>query len=79
MNITWTYEIINKSREGDDHIVTGVTVQFDGDITDNVTIFIHHYRPTSKDDVLTGIENRIITERDRIVSRNAMDKILSEL
>lgn len=78
MNITWTYEIVNKSRE-EDHIITEISVQFDGDITDKIAFYVHHYRPLTKDDVLDGIENRIITEKDRIVSRITMDKILTEL
>ncbi|NBP01605.1 MAG: hypothetical protein EBU90_16020 [Proteobacteria bacterium] len=78
MNITWTYEIINKSRE-DDHLITEIDLQFDGDIQDKVILSVYHFRPQTKNDVLAGIENRIITEKDRLVGYKTIDKIISEL
>jgi predicted DNA-binding ArsR family transcriptional regulator len=78
MAITHTYTINNKYLEGDT-LVTDVSVQFSGDITDLVDIVIYHFLPQSVEEVEGNIENRIVTEKSKIIARQVTEQVLNEL
>lgn len=76
--INSTYTLDNKYAEGD-HLITTITIEFTGDINENVTTSVYHFRPETIEQVYQNIENRIITERDRIIARNNIERLISEL
>jgi len=78
MAITHTYTINNKYLEGDS-LVTDVSIQFAGDITDLVNVAIYHFLPQSVEEVEGNIENRIVTEKDKILARQVTEQVLNEL
>jgi hypothetical protein len=78
MAITHTYTINNKYLEGDS-LVTDVSVQFAGDITDLVNVAIYHFLPQSVEEVEGNIENRIVTEKDKILARQVTEQVLNDL
>lgn len=78
MATTHTYTILNKFIEGD-ALVTDVTIQFSGDITEEVNVSIYHFQPQSVEEVEANIENRIITERSKIEARGIMQQIINQL
>lgn len=78
MATTHTYTILNKFIEGD-ALVTDVTIQFSGDITEEVKVSIYHFQPQSVEEVEANIENRIITERSKIEARGIMQQIINQL
>ena len=78
MAITHTYTINNKYLEGDT-LVTDVSVQFSGDVTDLVDIVIYHFLPQSVEEVEGNIENRIVTEKDKIIARKVTEQVLTQL
>jgi hypothetical protein len=78
MAITHTYTINNKYLEGD-ALVTEVSIQFSGDITDLVDVAIYHFLPQSVEEVEGNIENRVITEKDKIIARQVTEQVLNQL
>ena len=78
MAITHTYTINNKYLEGDT-IVTDVSIQFAGDITDLIDVVIYHFLPQSVEEVENNIENRIVTEKDKIIARQVTEQVLNQL
>lgn len=78
MAITHTYTILDKYIEGD-ALVTNVTVQFSGDITEEITVSIYHFQPQSVEEVESNIENRITTEQSKIEARGVMQQIINQL
>jgi hypothetical protein len=78
MAITHTYTINNKYLEGDS-LVTDVSIQFAGDITDLVNTVVYHFLPQSVEEVDNNIENRIVTEKDKILARQVTEQVLNEL
>jgi hypothetical protein len=78
MAITHTYTINNKYLEGDS-IVTDISIQFAGDVTDLVNVIIYHFLPQSVEEVEGNIENRIVTEKDKILARQVTEQVLNEL
>jgi hypothetical protein len=78
MATTHTYTILNKYIEVD-ALVTDVEIQFSGDITETVNTSIYHFQPQSVEEVEANIENRIITELNKIIARNVMQQIITEL
>jgi hypothetical protein len=78
MAITHTYTIINKFIQ-DDTLVTDVTIQFAGDLTNEVTVSIYHFRPETVEEIEASIENRIVTEKDKILAQQVMQELLNEL
>ena len=78
MAITHTYTINNKYLEGD-ALVTDISVQFAGDITDLVNVVIYHFLPQSVEEVEVNIENRIVTEKDKIIARQVTEQVLNQL
>jgi guanylate kinase len=78
MAITHTYTINNKYLEGD-ALVTDISVQFAGDITDLVDVVIYHFLPQSVEEVEGNIENRIVTEKSKIIARQVTEQVLTQL
>lgn len=78
MAINHTYTIIDKRRE-DDLLLTDITIQFTGDITEEVTTTVYHFRPETVEEVDQNIENRIVTERDKLIAKQIIDQIITEL
>jgi guanylate kinase len=78
MAITHTYVINNKYLEGDS-LVTDISVQFAGDITDLIDVVIYHFLPQSVEEVEINIENRIVTEKDKILARQVTEQVLNDL
>jgi hypothetical protein len=78
MATTHTYTIVNKYIEVD-ALVTDVEIQFSGDVTETVNTSIYHFQPQSVEEVEANIENRIITELNKIIARNVMQQIITEL
>jgi hypothetical protein len=76
--INSTYTLDNKYAEGD-HLITTITIQYTGDINENVTTNVYHFRPQTIDEVEQNIQNRIIFEKDRIIARNNIERLISEL
>lgn len=76
--INSTYTLDNKYAEGD-HLITTITIQYTGDINENVTTNVYHFRPQTIDEVEQNIQNRIISEKDRIIARNNIERLISEL
>jgi len=59
--------------------VTDVSIQFAGDITDLVNVAIYHFLPQSVEEVEGNIENRIVTEKDKILARQVTEQVLNDL
>ena len=78
MATTHIYTILDKRIEGD-ALVTDVEIQFSGDITETVNTSIYHFQPQSVEEVEANIENRIGTELNKIIARNLMQQIITEL
>jgi hypothetical protein len=78
MAITHTYIINNKYLEGDS-LVTDISVQFAGDITDLIDVAIYHFLPQSVEEVEGNIENRIVTEKSKIIARQVTEQVLNDL
>ena len=76
--INSTYTLDNKYSDGD-HLITTITIQFTGDINETVSTSVYHFRPETVEQVYQNIENRIITERDRIIARNNIERLITEL
>jgi hypothetical protein len=56
-----------------------VSIQFAGDITDLVDVAIYHFLPQSVEEVEGNIENRIVTEKDKILARQVTEQVLNDL
>lgn len=78
MATTHIYTITGKRIEGD-ALVTDVEIQFSGDITEIVNTSIYHFQPQTVEEVEANIENRIVTELNKIIARNIMEQIITEL
>ena len=78
MAITYSYTVNEKYRQ-EDHLITDVTIQFAGDITNEVTVAIYHFRPETVEEVEQNIDNRIITERDKILAQQKIEQLISQL
>jgi guanylate kinase len=78
MTITHTYVINNKYLEGDS-LVTDISVQFAGDITDLIDVVIYHFLPQSVEEVEINIENRIVTEKEKLLARQVTEQVLNDL
>jgi hypothetical protein len=68
----------NKYLEGD-ALVTDISVQFSGDITDLIDVVIYHFLPQSVEEVEINIENRIVTEKEKLLARQVTEQVLNEL
>lgn len=78
MAITSTFIITNKYRQ-DDLLVTDVTIEFSGDITTTVDTTVFHFRPETLDEIDTNIENRIVTEKEKILAQQKIDQLIENL
>ena len=78
MAITSSYTINNSYRE-EDHLITDITIQFAGDITNEVTTVVYHFRPETVEEVEQNIDNRIVTEREKILAQQKIDQLISQL
>lgn len=67
---------ILKVRQLEDIIETVVEYDFDGKIS---TVTIHHFQPQTKQDVLTGIENRFVSEERKMTATETIEGIVAEL
>ena len=78
MAINHTYTIIEKRRE-EDILATDITIQFTGDITEEVTTTVYHFRPETVEEVELNIENRIVTEKDKLFAKQKIDDLINQL
>lgn len=78
MAINHTYTILDKRAE-EDLLVTDISIQFTGDITQEVVTTVYHFRPETVEEVELNIENRIITEKDKLLAKQKIDEIITEL
>lgn len=78
MAINHTYTIIDKRRE-EDVLATDITIQFTGDITEEVTTTVYHFRPETLEEVELNIENRIVTEKDKLFAKQKIDDLINQL
>lgn len=78
MAINHTYTILDKRVE-EDLLITDVSIQFTGDITQEVVTTVYHFRPETVEEVELNIENRIITEKDKLLAKQKIDQIITEL
>jgi hypothetical protein len=78
MAINHTY-VINDKRVEEDLLATDITIQFTGDITEEVSTTVYHFRPETVEEVEANIENRIVTEKDKILAKQKIEQILSQL
>jgi histidinol dehydrogenase len=78
MAINHTYVITDKRRE-EDLLATDVIIQFTGDITEEVVTTVYHFRPETVEEVENNIENRIVTERDKIIAKQKIDELINQL
>ena len=78
MATTHIYTITGKRIEGD-AVVTDISIEFSGDITETVNTVVYHFQPQTVEEVEANIENRIVTELDKIIARNLMQQIITEL
>ena len=78
MAINHTYVITDKRME-EDLLATDITIQFTGDITEEVSTTVYHFRPETVEEVETNIENRIVTEKDKIFAKQKIEEIISQL
>lgn len=78
MAINHTYVITDKRIE-EDLLATDITIQFTGDITEEVSTTVYHFRPETVEEVENSIENRIVTEKDKILAKQKIEQILSQL
>jgi hypothetical protein len=69
------YKIISVRSEGD-HVVTQVEYNFNGE---TLTVSVPHFRPSSEDDIKTGIENRAASEKAKIESAALCSYLASTL
>ena len=78
MAINHTYVITDKRRE-EDLLATDVVIQFTGDINQEVVTTVYHFRPETVEEVENNIENRIVTERDKIIAKQKIDELINQL
>jgi hypothetical protein len=78
MPITYSYTVNEKYRE-EDHLVTDITIQFAGDITNEVNTVVYHFRPETVEEIEQNIDNRIITERDKILAQQKIEQLINQL
>jgi hypothetical protein len=78
MAINHTY-VINDKRVEEDLLVTDITIQFTGDITEEVSTSVYHFRPQTVEEVEANIENRIVTEKDKVLARQKIEQIITQL
>jgi oxalate decarboxylase/phosphoglucose isomerase-like protein (cupin superfamily) len=78
MAINHTYTILEKRVEGD-LLVTDISIQFTGDITEEVVTTVYHFRPEAVEEVESNIEGRIITEKDKLLAKQKIEEIITEL
>lgn len=78
MAITSTFTINNKYRQ-DDLLITDITIQFSGDITTTVDTTVFHFRPETVEEVDVNIENRIVTEKEKILAQQKIDQLIENL
>jgi hypothetical protein len=78
MAINHTYLITDKRRE-EDLLATDITIQFTGDVTEEVLTTVYHFRPETVEEVELNIENRIVTEKDKLLAKQKIDELITEL
>lgn len=78
MAINHTYLITDKRRE-EDLLATDITIQFTGDVTEEVLTTVYHFRPETVEEVELNIENRIITEKDKLLAKQKIDDLINQL
>lgn len=63
----------------EDTIITTVEYVFTDEVVGNITIDVYHYRPTSVDDITTGIKNRGFSEQQRLLSIQSLNDIIQNI
>lgn len=78
MAINHTYTITDKRAE-EDLLLTDISIQFTGDITEEVLTTVYHFRPETVEEVELNIENRIITEKDKLLAKQKIEDLINQL
>lgn len=78
MAINHTYVITDKRRE-EDLLATDITIQFTGDFTEEVSTTVYHFRPETVEEVDLNIENRIVTEKGKLLAKQKIDDLINQL
>jgi hypothetical protein len=78
MAINSTYTIIDKRRE-DDLLATDISIQFTGDITEEVLTTVYHFRPETVEEVDTNIDIRVAAEKDKLLAKQKIDQLIENL
>jgi hypothetical protein len=78
MAINSTYTIIDKRRE-DDLLATDISIQFTGDITEEVLTTVYHFRPETVEEVDTNIDIRVAAEKDKLLAKQKKDQLIENL
>lgn len=73
-----SYVIDNKFLDND-YLITNITIQFTGDVNEEVKTSVYHFRPETVQDVEQNIQNRIVSELDKIIARNNIERLINEL
>ena len=78
MAINSTYTIIDKRRE-DDLLATDISIQFTGDITEEVLTTVYHFRPETVEEVDANIDIRVAAEKDKLLAKQKIDQLIENL
>lgn len=78
MAINHTYTILDKRRE-DDLLATDISIQFTGDIIEEVLTTVYHFRPETVKQVEANIKIRIAAELEKLSAKQAIDDLITQL
>ena len=78
MAINSTYTIIDKRRE-DDLLATDISIQFTGDVTEEVLTTVYHFRPETVEEVDANIDIRVAAEKDKLLAKQKIDQLIENL
>lgn len=68
--------IIKEATQKDDTLITTVEYDFDGN---KVTVDVPHFQPQNKVEIITGIENRGMSEKNKLEKSSSIPSIVNEL
>jgi hypothetical protein len=78
MAIKHTYTILDKRRE-DDLLATDISIQFTGDITEEVLTTVYHFRPETVEQIESNIDIRIAAEKEKLSAKQVIDNLITQL
>jgi uncharacterized protein YpmB len=67
---------ITEAFVDEDTLYTVVTYELDGK---EVTVKVPHFQPQSKEEVISGVENRLMTEDRKKISQEVCEEIIKEI